>query len=504
MLRILRGGQRWLTALFVIGIGGVFVLFLGLQGPMNLAGSTSRLVVVGPYEFDVADFERVRQRRVEQLGNLGDQLDNPAVRDSIDNLAVQEMVDTALLALAAEDLGLTVSKREIEQLLLSAQAFRDDSGRFDRDTYDYYVETEYGSEAAFIEDQRRALLSLKMIRLLNGLPQVSEGEARSALRRELEEVKIATLVLDPEVDAEAEVSDAAVARALEERAADVRALFAERADEYDRPEQVRARHILISVGRDASEDEVAAARTRVDAARARIEAGEAFESVAEEVSEDAGSALQGGDLGFFARGQMVPDFENAAFAIEPGELGEAVLSDFGWHLIRVEEREEARLTPYEDAREELARALLQREAALEATRQRAEALGARLVAGESLEEVARAEALDLERSGWLRRGGPAAVANLGPSPELLAAAFSLEPGQSAPLPFEAGGRLALVQTLDKRPAEETDVEQRLEAKRDTLLAAKRDARVGSWVNERREALLDAGELVVDLSPIRGS
>ena len=503
MLRILRGGQRWLTALFVIGIGGVFVLFLGLQGPMNLVSSPSRLVVVGPYEFDVVDFERVRQRRLEQMGDLGAALDNPAVRNSLDNLAVQELVDTALLALVAEDLGLTVSKREIEQLLLASPVFRDDSGRFDRETYEYFVDDQYGSEAAFIEDQRRSLLSFKMLRLLNRLPEVSEGEARSALRRELEELRLAALVLDPELDTEVEVSESEVAGVIAERPSEVRALYAERAEQYDRPERVRARHILISVTRDADEEAVAEALARLEQARARLEAGEAFETVAEEVSEDNGSALQGGDLGFFARGQMVPDFEDAAFALAPGETSEAVRSDFGWHLIRVEERQEALLVPFEDAREELARALLQREAALEATRQRAEQLAQRLAAGESLEELARAESLDLERSGWLRRGSPAPVPGLSASPELVAAAFALEPGASAPRPFEVEGRIALVQTLEKRPADPEDVARRLETQRESLLTAKRDTRIGAWLDARRESLLDAGELQVDLSPIRG-
>ena len=503
MLRILRGGQRWLTALFVIGIGAVFVLFLGLQGPMDLSRSGGTLVMVGPYQFDAYDFERVRQRRVEQLGDLGDQLERPEVRASLDNLAVQELIDTSLLALAAQDLGLTVSNREIEQLWLNVPDLRDEAGRFRREDFEYFVEDQWGSQRAFLEDQRRALLSNKMLWLMGRQNQVSPGEAREALRRELEEVRVGLLVVDPPAS-EAEVTDEEVARLLEERPADVRALFAERASEFDRPERVRVRHILISVAVDAPQGDADAALARLEAARARLEAGESFETVAEDVSEDPGSALSGGDVGFFARGQMVPEFEEAAFAIEPGELSEPVRSPFGWHLIRGEEREDALLVPYEDAREQLARSLLAAEAAREAARARGEELAARAAAGEDLETLARSEGLHVSRSGWLRRDNPGGVPGLGPAPELLAAAFALEPGQSADRLFQVGDRAVLIETLEKRPADPDSIEQRLEARRQTLLEAKRDARLTAWIDEHRSRLLDAGELQVDLSPIRGS
>jgi len=101
---------------------------------------------------------------------------------------------------------------------------------------------------------------------------------------------------------------------------------------------VRARHILRTVARGASDEEVARVRGETLAASERIAKGEPFEQVTAEVSQDPGSQIRGGDLGFFARGQMVKEFEDAAFALTPGQMSGPVKTEFGFHLIKLEER----------------------------------------------------------------------------------------------------------------------------------------------------------------------
>ncbi len=102
--------------------------------------------------------------------------------------------------------------------------------------------------------------------------------------------------------------------------------------------ELRARHILLGYPQGATQQQRDSVRARAEALRARIRSGESFEALARQVSEDPGSAAQGGDLGFFSRGEMVRPFEEAAFSLEPGEVSEVVESPFGLHLIRVEER----------------------------------------------------------------------------------------------------------------------------------------------------------------------
>ena len=128
--------------------------------------------------------------------------------------------------------------------------------------------------------------------------------------------------------------------------ADVEDFYKANIDEMAMPERVRARHILVKFDTaDAASRE--AAEKKLADARARVDAGESFALVAIEMSEGPSSA-QGGDLGFFARGQMVPAFEEAAFGGEPGSMVGPVETQFGLHLIKVEARSEAGTAAIED------------------------------------------------------------------------------------------------------------------------------------------------------------
>ena len=108
-------------------------------------------------------------------------------------------------------------------------------------------------------------------------------------------------------------------------------------DRYRKPERRRARHILFTVAEDADEAE---ARQKAQAALDRIRGGEDFATVAKELSEDPGSAEQGGDLGFFERGIMDEAFEQIAYGLAVGEVSEPVRSQFGFHLIDIVRRDD--------------------------------------------------------------------------------------------------------------------------------------------------------------------
>ena len=103
---------------------------------------------------------------------------------------------------------------------------------------------------------------------------------------------------------------------------------------------------------------------------------------------------------------------------------------------------------------------------------------------------------------WLKRRPDGFVPGLGAIPDLLATAFAMEPGQSSPRIFETDDVVALVQTLEHKPADAQVIEQRLPSVREQLLESKRNARADRWVNARREELVASGELFVDLPESR--
>ena len=113
---------------------------------------------------------------------------------------------------------------------------------------------------------------------------------------------------------------------------EVRAFYEEHRADMSRPEEIQARHILIKVSQGADAATVEAARLRLTEMRIKISQGEDFASIARAGSEDA-TASEGGDLGTFPRGRMMPEFEAAAFALAPGDVSEPVRTPLGWHLI---------------------------------------------------------------------------------------------------------------------------------------------------------------------------
>jgi len=125
------------------------------------------------------------------------------------------------------------------------------------------------------------------------------------------------------------------------------------------PEQVRARHIIVRVKEGATEGEKKQAKDAIQKAAERIKKGESFEEVAKQVSQD-GTAQRGGDLGYFSRGQMVPEFEKVAFSLEKDKVSQVVETKFGYHLIKLEDKKEARTLGFQEVEPKIAEFLRQK------------------------------------------------------------------------------------------------------------------------------------------------
>ena len=124
-------------------------------------------------------------------------------------------------------------------------------------------------------------------------------------------------------------------------------------DQFKRPEQVRASHILITVPQGADVAAKAAAKRKAEGVLKQVKAGGDFAALAKDNSQDPGSAVNGGDLGFFQRGQMVPPFDEAAFTMKPGTTSDLVETQFGYHIIRVMEKKEAGTVAIDEVRPQL-------------------------------------------------------------------------------------------------------------------------------------------------------
>ncbi|WP_081501045.1 peptidylprolyl isomerase [Melaminivora alkalimesophila] len=193
-------------------------------------------------------------------------------------------------------------------------------------------------------DTVQLILKTLMVRRLlaqeaeaNGLAATPEVQA---LRR-INDERVLSEARMLQVDADNEADEAA----LESYA---RGKYQAEAKRFEVPAQTHARHILIAGEGDES-------RARAEALLAELKGGADFEELAKEHSQDPGSGRKGGDLGFFPEGRMVPEFDAALKAMEPGGLSEPVKTQFGWHLIQLVERRPADKRPFEEVREELMR-----------------------------------------------------------------------------------------------------------------------------------------------------
>ena len=184
-------------------------------------------------------------------------------------------------------------------------------------------------------------------RIRDGFPSAEAFEAQlvdwgtslAELRAERRRDMLIAKLIDADVTPRIAVGDEAV-----------RAFYDQHPDQFEETEAVQASHILIEAGPDAAPAERDAARGRAEAIRSEATAGGAdFAALAREHSDDRATAPAGGELGFVVRGQTVPPFEEALFALQPGEIGPVTESRFGFHVIRADGRRDARVVPFEEA-----------------------------------------------------------------------------------------------------------------------------------------------------------
>lgn len=187
---------------------------------------------------------------------------------------------------------------------------------------------------------------------------------------------------------------------------------------------VRARHILILSNAKASAEDQAKAKAKIEEIAQRIKAGEDFGTVAKEVSEDPGSGPQGGELGWFAHGQMVPEFDKASFALNPGELSEPVKTQFGWHLIQLEEKKAAGQKPLDEVKDQIRTRLAQDEASGK-VQEALEQVQLAVIGGKSLKEAGEPLKLAPQETGLVNT--TELTEKMGIKPENLPALLAAKP-----------------------------------------------------------------------------
>ena len=265
-----------------------------------------------------------RNSKGVQVGARGDQLELMKVlrREAMDLMVEQELV-----AQAAEEVGIEADPAEVDKQVREL-----------RDVFDS-------------DDQFRMKLE-------------ADGYTEDSYRRHIGRMIAAKIYLDR---VRADASDV--------RDAEVETFYDENEYRLTLPEQVRVRHILLTWKPMGTQDDRAAVREQMQPILERARAGEDFAALAREFSEDSGTKAYGGDTGLFPRGTMVAPFEEVAFSLDEGEISDPVDTVYGVHIVKLEERQEPRLLPLDEVRDQL-RDYVREEKMEAAVRDRIEALRA--------------------------------------------------------------------------------------------------------------------------------
>jgi peptidyl-prolyl cis-trans isomerase D len=325
----------------------------------------------------------------------------------LDTMVLHGLVERSLLAKQARDLGFDISADEVMQKVaedgvvhtsMSVNAgpylppsrpyrfdFKDQKGKFNKDNLKRFIQYQLRrSVEEFANEQVDETLAQNMRDLVTSQVAVSSGEVWDAFVREKETVKLKYARFSPVFyQQQLHPTDADIKAWITANQKDVDAEYEKEKHRYTGLEkQVHARHILIKVDDKAGDDAKAAAQAKAEGLLARARKGEDFGKLARDNSEDTGSAKKGGDLGWNPKGRMVKPFDDAQFALQPGQLSEVVPSTFGFHVIKVEGVREGDV-PVDEAKRELADKLYKERRAAELAQAAAAKALADLKAGKS-------------------------------------------------------------------------------------------------------------------------
>ena len=271
---------------------------------------TDKAAVVNTTVITQAELDSQMRIVVDRLRSSG-RLPDVAQLDQIRSQVLENLIARELLYQQTLKKGIKVSQEEINEQLIN-------------------LKSQFPNEAEF----NQALTRMDL----------TEASIKEKIQRDLALKKL----IEDEIVPKVTVSES-----------EIRAFYDNNPETFKQPERVKASHILIKVDPKADSAQKAEAKKKIDSVQAKLQKGEDFGALAKEYSEGP-SAPKGGDLGYFSRGQMVKPFEDAAFAMKPGEVSGMVETRFGYHLIKVTDKTPEGTVPYADVKEKLGEFLKQK------------------------------------------------------------------------------------------------------------------------------------------------
>lgn len=515
MLDRMRRHKAWLKwSLGLVCVTFVLVYIPSFVTPQGASAAPNAVVAsVEGRDIEVRDFQRAYNQQVQDYqraygGNLTDQMLRQL---GVEQRVLSQLIDSEAVLAEADRLGIKVSDAELRERIVRLPAFQDNGQFIGDQRYRQLLAAQAPPIPVdeFEREMRRQLQVDKLRDALTAWVTVSDSEVETEYRRRNEKVKVDLVLFDAaafrdgiapteaEIAAHFEQNKAtyrvpekrrvrylhADAATLRDRVtvtdADARQRYTETIAQYQQPEQVRASHILLKTeGRDE-----AAVRAEAEALLAKVKGGADFAALAAQHSEDEASKAQGGDLNFFGRGAMVGEFEEAAFALEPGQTSDLVKTPYGFHIIRVTGKRPASTQPYEAVSQQI-QDQLKWERAQQEVQRLVEQLDEEIDDPADIDRVAQARGLTAADSPLFTRQEP--VPGLGFAPEVTAQAFELEQGKVSDALRTPQGA-AFITVAEIQPAHDPELAEVRDRVREDVI----NARAAAIARDRASSLASA-------------
>ncbi len=490
--------------------GAIIVVFV-FWGVWTPYGDRERdLVKIGSQTITVTEVRNHYQRLRDQYQMIyRDKFtEEMAKRLGLKERAVKDLVDKALLLQEANRLGLTVSGEEVQASIEKYPAFQKD-GVFDRATYGGVLQRNRLNPKDFEISQRQMLLLSKVRNLIVFSTAVADQEILGAYGDNFEKINLEVLTFNPaemkDIPVGAEegkeyfskhredfktptkvkagyllISPADYSKQVNSTPKEIEDYYQNNQEKFGQPKRVKVRHILIRA--DAKDAEASAvARKKAESLREEVAKGKDFAQLAKQSSEDPGTKDRGGELGYVTRGQLVPEFEQAAFSLKVGEISSVIQTPYGFHILRVDDIQEAKTDSLEKAKDRI-QALLRDRKARDLAHDAADQAFAVATKGKQLDGFAKEKNLPLKETGFF-----SAADKIELDPKLKDAALSLNKGEVSPV-LRVGEMFAVLQVMER-------VEQRLPELKEV------EGKVADalrWEKQKEKALSKAKEVLEKL------
>ncbi|MDD2965923.1 MAG: SurA N-terminal domain-containing protein [Desulfovibrionaceae bacterium] len=484
MLDIIRNSSRSLPVKIAFGIIILVFVFWGV-GNLVDTGSVSLVAKVNDSPITYVEFERQYMQAEENILQRQPTMKREMLKEmGLGQQVFQQIAIQELLKQEAARTGITISPLELHKVVSSIPAFQT-NGKFDPAVYKRLLEAQRTTPGRYEGGLTKELLSEKLMHLMTAAAYVSPDEARQRYNY-LRETRTVEYIAFPAADfmATVKLADDAAKKFYDEHlpsfavpakidmdyllvapetlvkpeslaAEQVQAWYEKNKQNFATPESVKAAHILIALPENAPEADVKAAQEKMATVQAALAKGKKFAELAKEYSDDKGSGAQGGELGWIVPGQTVPTFEQSAFATAAGTVSQPVRSQFGLHLIFVEEKKPAGMKSFAEV-EHQARAALAAEQGNAKLREALDALQESILLGKSFDEAGKKFDLTVSKSGLK---SAAELQTLGISAKDAATLIATPANVTVDMPIEAGeNRFMLVKVSKAEKASTADFE----------------------------------------------